>query len=118
MFNKKSLLMLVTIATIFAAVSAFAVARGSSVFTAPDTLLIAGKELPEGQYDVRWEANGSDAKMTFSVLGITKLTVQGKFVEGDQKFNYSTFIVAKDAAGKKVVKALQFGGKKYSIVLE
>ena len=117
MFNKKSLVILITVATIFAVVSATAATatRGKSVFSAPDTLLVAGKELAEGQYDVQWEANGPDATITFSVLGITKLTVQGKLVEGDQKFPFSTFVVTKDPSGKKVAKAMQVGGKKISI---
>jgi len=118
MLTNKRMLACAMLGIILVAALAVASPKGSSPFNVPETMLIAGKEIKAGQYDVKWESNSSEATVTFSVLGKPILEVKGKVVEGDKKFEANSFLIGKDASGRKVIKEIQYSGKKTSIVLE
>jgi hypothetical protein len=117
MFNSRNfmivmLLVLLTAAPILAATS------GSGTFGITTKLLAAGTEINPGEYSVKWKSNSPEATVTFITEGKAPIVVKGKIVMGDKKFEWDSMVIVKDSSGRDVIKALQFGGKKMSIVFE
>jgi hypothetical protein len=118
MLKSRNLMMLVTLLVFLAAVPTIALANGSAKFTIPNTLFIAGNEVKPGEYDIKWESSSPEATVTFITKEKVVAKAQGKIVEGDKRFDFDTFLIGKDSAGRMTIKELQFSGKKFRIVFE
>ena len=118
MFRNIKLLMLVSLLVLLAAAPIIAAAKGSVNLEIKSAVFAAGSELQPGQYNIKWEANGSAATVTFFNKGKAAATVQGKIVEVDKAFDYSSFLSAKDSSGRLVMREIQFAGKKIKIAFE
>ena len=119
MLKKKILIMLMALLILLVSVPTMALAdSGTAKFKVPRTLVIAGNEIKAGEYNVKWESNSPEAVVEFTVNGKVVLKVQGKIVEGGTKFDYNSLVVTKDSSGRGVISGLQFGGKKFTIVVE
>ena len=111
-------LILLAVAPIIAAEKGSA-EKGSGRFVVPRTLVIAGTEIKEGEYDVKWESHSPEATVEFTPIGKSQgVKVQGKIEEVNDKFDSNSIGIAKDPAGRGVIKELQFSGKKMKIVFE
>ncbi len=89
---------------------------GSGNFGVTTKLLAAGTEINPGEYSVKWKSNSPEATVTFVTEGKAPIVVKGKVVMADKKFDFNSMGIEKDSSGRDVLKMLQFGGKKISIV--
>jgi hypothetical protein len=91
---------------------------GSTTIIVRSATFVAGTEIQPGEYKVRWEANNPEATVTFTTDGKSKITVKGKLVESNKKFEQTTSLTAKDSTDREIIKEIRVSGKKYSIVFE
>jgi hypothetical protein len=91
-------------------------ANGSALFGWTSAMFVAGTEIQPGEYTVRWESTSPEATVTFSRDGKPAVTVKGKIVQSDKKFEGNSSSIGEDSSGRKAVKELRPKGKKYSIV--
>ena len=118
MFISKKQMMMSALLILLAATILMA-SGGSARFTASKSLFAAGTEIAQGQYDVKWEANGSDASVVFTPVGKAKgITVKGKIEQADKKFESNSMAIGKDSSDRPAIKNLQFSGKNIRIVFE
>jgi hypothetical protein len=91
-------------------------ANGSATFGWASAMLVAGTELQPGEYKVNWESTSPKATVTFTCDGKPTITVKGKIVGSDKKFENNSTSIGADPSGRKIIKELRIKGKKYSIV--
>ncbi len=122
MGNSRYWMVIFTLLILWVAAPAAAAAKGSDHGSANVTVLndvfAAGNEIKAGEYNVKWEANASEATVTFILKGKAAAKVQGKIVEMENKTVYDTIQTAKDSSGRESLKTLLLGGKKFKIVFE
>jgi hypothetical protein len=117
MFSSKNY-MFVMLLVLLAAAPILAETSGSGRFGVTKKLLAAGTEINPAEYNAKWKSNGSDAAVTLTTEGKAPIVLKGKIVTGDKKFEWNSMLVEKDSSGRDVVRALQFGGQKISIVFK
>ena len=116
MFNRKSLIMIVTILVLLTAIPLVAMESGSAKFVVARTLFVAGTEVKAGVYDVKWQAEDQQAEVTFAPVGKPGgITVKGTLEEVDKKYNLNSVAIGTDAFGREAILQLQFAGKKVRI---
>lgn len=113
-----ALVLLIAGPTMILAAESVKASSGAAKFSVVQKMFVNGNEIKPGSYDVKWEANGSDATVIFSKDGIQALKVQAKIEEIQSKFNANSLVIGKDAAGHEAVKGLQFSGKNVRILFE
>jgi hypothetical protein len=119
MFNRKNLIVTITLFIILAAGVLMAAEGGNAKFAIVRPLFVAGTEIKVGQYDVKWEAGSQDTAVIFTPVGKSEgIKVQGKFEEVAKKFENNSMAIGKDAAGRDAIKQLQFSGRNFRIVFE
>jgi hypothetical protein len=115
MFNSKSLVIAFMLLALLAATPIMAAESGSMKFNAMEDLHVAGEALVKGQYEIKWEVEGTDANVTFIRSGKKEIvTAKGKVEETPNKYDYDSVGFAKDASGK-IIKQIQIGGKNIRI---
>jgi hypothetical protein len=98
----------------------FALLIGSQVFAAgglinltfDKTTYVGGVKIERGACLVTWKAKMPEAEVTFSRGGKKLVTVTGKFIEGETKSNYDSYMAVRDGNGNDVIKEIHFQGKK------
>lgn len=82
-----------------------------------DPVQVSGKQLPAGEYQVKWEGNGPDVQL--NILKGKKLvaTSQAKVVDLDQKANSDSAVVSNNNDGTRSLNQIRFGGKKFALSL-
>jgi len=120
MSNSRTTIIVVALAVLLVAAPILALAEsGSARFVVTRTLYFGDTEIKAGQYDVKWESSSPEATVTFAFIGKPGgVTVNGKIEQVDKKYDYNSMGIGKDAAGREVIKQLQFSGKKIRIVFE
>jgi hypothetical protein len=83
-------------------------AKGSYKFSVSRTMFVAGTEIKSGTYDVKYEANSTEADVMFYANGKVVVQVKGKVVESDKPAKYNSLAVGKDASGRDSIKVLMF----------
>ncbi len=114
MFINKTVIMVVALLILLAAVPAMAV-EGSARFTLSEKMTCAGTDIKAGIYDVKYKSNSPEVTVNFMVEGKIIATVQGKIEELDKKNDFSSVLIGKDGSGRLVINGLQIGGKKIRI---
>jgi hypothetical protein len=116
MFNSKNLIIMFALLALLAATPIMAAESGSMRFNVMEDLHVAGEALVKGQYEIKWQVEGTDASVTFIRSGKKEIvTVKGKVEETPNKYDYDSVGFAKDASGK-IIKQIQIGGKNIRIV--
>ncbi|HSW38970.1 MAG TPA: hypothetical protein VLL97_05705 [Acidobacteriota bacterium] len=121
MIDKKNLIMVGVLMFLLAAIPITALAEsnsGSGRFDVSRTLLAAGTEIPQGQYDVRWTSTGADASVVFAPRGRSgaSIEVKGKIERGARNNDFNSLSMGKDADGRDIIRHLQFRGTNIRIV--
>jgi hypothetical protein len=117
MFSSRNRMILIILVLLTSA-PILAKTSGSGRFGFQSKVLIAGTEINPDEYGAKFEADGSEATVTLTRYGKAPIVVKGKLVTVDKKFEWNSIVIDKDSSGREVVKALQFGGKKFKIVFE
>ncbi|PYT43033.1 MAG: hypothetical protein DMG45_08295 [Acidobacteria bacterium] len=80
-----------------------------------ETVTVAGKQLPAGQYQVEWSGSGPSVEVSISNGRDTVAKVPAQLVplkKAEPAGGYST---STDQAGNKALTGILFGGKKYQL---
>lgn len=77
----------------------------------------AGKQLPAGDYTVKWDGTGPDAQVTFVRDGKVMATVPARVVKLDRKPSQDTIEVKTASNGDRSLIAIRFEGKAYGLEL-
>jgi hypothetical protein len=114
MLNRRNLILFVVSLILVAA--PILAAGGTVNYSISKPMFVAGTEIPAGEYEVKWQAADSDAKVVFKSKGNVVATVQGKMEQLKKKSDYNSLTVGKDAAGHDAIKGLLFSGKDVTVV--
>jgi len=98
------------------ATSAFAaVNKGSMQIT--DSVTISGKQLPAGDYSVKWDGNGPNVELNILKGNKVVLTTPARLIDLSQKPETDAAVVKSNADGSKSLAEIQFSGKKYALAI-
>lgn len=75
---------------------------------------VAGKQLPAGDYDLKWDGSGPTTQVNIVRDGKVVATVPARVVKLDRKADQDT-VEVQTANGDRTVTAIQFGGKTYAL---
>jgi hypothetical protein len=99
------------------ATSAFAAAnnKGSVEFLTPVT--VGGKQLPAGDYSVKWDGNGPNVELNILKGNKVVLTTPARLIDLGQKPDSSAAVVKQDSDGSRSLTEIHFSGKKYALAI-
>jgi len=98
------------------ATSAFAAAnKGSVVFLTPVT--VGGKQLPAGDYSVKWDGAGPNVEVNILKNNKVVLTTPARLIDLSQKPESDAAVVRQDSDGSRSLTEIHFGGKKYALAI-
>jgi len=98
------------------ATSAFAAAnKGSVQFLDPVT--ISGKQVPAGDYSVKWDGNGPNVELNILKGNKVVATTPARLVDLSDKSSSDAALVKKNDDGSKSLSEIRFGGKKYALAI-
>ena len=80
-------------------------------------IVVNGKQLQAGEYNVKWEGTGP--VVTLSILQGNKIlaTVQAQMVDLNEKASDNSTQLRTAADGSKTLSGVQFAGKKYALTV-
>jgi hypothetical protein len=98
------------------ATSAFAASNKASIeFLDPVT--VSGKQLPAGEYNVKWDGSGSNLELNILKGNKVVATTPARLVDLSQKSNSDSAIVQQNSDGSKSLTEIHFSGKKYALAI-
>jgi hypothetical protein len=97
------------------ATSAFAANKGSMQLM--DSVTVSGKQLPAGDYSVKWDGSGPNVEVNILKGNKVVATTQARLVDLSQKPNSDGAIVQRNSDGSNALTEIQFGGKKYALAI-
>lgn len=107
---------LMFLAILLPAVSAFAgtdAHKGS--LNINEAVQVAGKQLPAGNYTLKWNGTGPTAQVNIISNGKTVATVPAQVVTLDQKSGQDVAEIQTASDGVKTLTGVQFEGKNYAL---
>ena len=98
------------------ATGAFAAVNKGSVQLL-DPVTVSGKQLPAGDYSVKWDGNGPNVEL--SILRGSKVvaTTPARLIDLNQKTNGDAAVVKNNDDGSKSLSEIRFGGKRYALAI-
>jgi len=97
------------------ATSVFASNTGS--LNVQEPLMISGKQVPVGDYKVKWEGTGSNVEVSI-VKGKTVLaTAPARLVDLKESSASDAAVVRKNDDGSRSLSEIRFSGKKFALAL-
>ncbi|HVO64052.1 MAG TPA: hypothetical protein VMT53_24235 [Terriglobales bacterium] len=113
-FSTISKTMILSLALLLAT-SAFAgdTHKGSVQFF--NDVQLNGKQLPAGEYQVKWEGTGSNVEMSILRNNKVLATAPAQLVDLAQKPNNNAALINNNADGSRSVSQIRFAGKKYAL---
>ena len=98
------------------ATSAFAASNKGSMQLL-DPVTVSGKQLPAGDYSVKWDGSGPNVEL--SILRGSKVvaTTPARLIDLNQKTNGDAAVVKKNDDGSKSLSEIRFGGKRYALAI-
>jgi hypothetical protein len=97
------------------ATSAFAANKGSLQVSAPVT--INGKEIPAGEYTVKWDGTGPNVEVNILRGKTVVATVPARVVELDRAPDRDSAVTVVNADGRKSLNEIRLSGKKYALAV-
>jgi hypothetical protein len=82
-----------------------------------DSVQVNGKQIPAGEYQLKWEGSGSDVQLNIMKGSKVLATSPAKLVDLEQKASGDSAVVSKNADGTRALNQIRFGGKKYALSL-
>ena len=80
-----------------------------------ETVTVAGKQLPPGQYNVEWAGTGSDVELNISNGKGPVAKVPAQIVPLEKALSGSGYSTDADQAGNRVLTGIFLGGKRYEL---
>jgi hypothetical protein len=97
------------------ATSVFAANTGS--LNVQETLNVSGKQLPAGDYKVKWEGTGSNVEVSIVKGKTVMATVPARLVDLKESSSRDSAVVRKNDDGSRSLSEIRFSGKKYALAL-
>jgi hypothetical protein len=97
------------------ATSGFAANKGSLEVQSPIT--VNGKELPAGEYTVKWDGAGPNVELNILKGKNVVATVPAHMIDLEQSPNRDSIITAVNGDGRKSLNEIRFSGKKYAFAV-
>jgi hypothetical protein len=96
--------------------SAFAASNKGSMQLL-DPVTVSGKQLPAGDYSVKWDGTGPNVEL--SILRGSKVvaTTPARLIDLNQKTNGDAAVVKNNDDGSKSLSEIRFGGKRYVLAI-
>jgi hypothetical protein len=96
------------------ATGAFAVVnKGSMQIT--DSVTVSGKQLPAGDYSVKWDGNGPNVELNILKGNKVVLTTSAHLIDLSQKPETDAAVVKNNTDGSRSLTEIHFSGKKYAL---
>jgi hypothetical protein len=97
------------------ATSVFAINKGS--LQVSDTVVVSGKQIPAGDYIVKWEGNGPDVELNILRGKNVVATVPARMVDLQRTADRDSAEVTVNGNGQKSLHEIRFSGKKYALAI-
>jgi hypothetical protein len=96
------------------ATSAFAASNKGSMELI-DPVTVSGKQLPAGDYSVKWDGNGPSVEL--SILRGSKVvaTTPARLIDLSKTSNNNAAVVKTNDDGSRSLAEIHFGGKRYAL---
>jgi len=108
---------MIVVAVLVLAISAFAGSAHKGSFQLLDPVQINGKELPAGDYTATWDGEGNNVNVNFVRQGKLIATAKANIVPLEKKASDTAVEVKTDNGGTRALTAVSFGGQKYKVDL-
>jgi hypothetical protein len=96
--------------------SAFAASnKGSVQFIDPVT--VSGKQVPAGDYSVKWDGNGPNVEVNILKGNKVVATTPARLIDLNQKQDNDAAVVKSNEDGSRSLTEIHFGGKKYALAI-
>jgi hypothetical protein len=82
-----------------------------------DPVTISGKQLPAGDYSVKWDGNGPNVEVNILRGNKVVATTPARLIDLPQKPNNDSAVVQRNGDGSRSLTEIQFGGKKYALAI-
>jgi hypothetical protein len=97
------------------ATSAFASNKGTLQLT--DAAVVSGKQLPAGDYSVKWEGSGSNVQLSIMKGKNVVATTAARVVDLGQSADNDAAVIRSNADGSKSLTEVRFNGKKFALAI-
>jgi len=97
------------------ATSAFAASQGP--LEVKENVSLNGKQLPAGNYQLKWEGNGPNVEVTIIKNKNVVATVPARLQEVTRAASKDATVMHINDDGSKSISEIQFGGKKYILAM-
>jgi len=97
------------------ATSAFASNKGTLQLV--DAAVVSGKQLPAGDYSVKWEGSGSNVQLSIMQGKNVVATTAARVVDLGQSADNDSAVIRTNADGSKSLTEVRFNGKKFALAI-
>jgi hypothetical protein len=97
------------------ATSALASNKGTLQLT--DAAVVSGKQLPAGDYSVKWEGSGSNVQLSIMQGKNVVVTTAARVVDLSQSADSDAAVLRSNADGSRSLTEVRFGGKKFALAI-
>lgn len=97
------------------ATGAFAANKGS--LQVQDPVTVSGKQLPAGDYQLKWDGKGSNVELSILKGNKVVATVPARLVDINQSASSDATVVRKNEDGSRSLSEIRFSGKKYALAI-
>jgi hypothetical protein len=98
------------------ATSVFAAANKGSIQLL-DSVSISGKQLPAGDYSVKWDGNGPNVELNILKGNKVVATTPARLIDVSQKSDRDAAVVKSNDDGSRSLSEIHFAGKKYALAI-
>jgi hypothetical protein len=98
------------------ATSAFAAANKGSMQLL-DPVTVSGKQLPAGDYSVKWDGNGPNVEVNILKGNKVVATIPARVIDLSQKPERDAAVVRNNDDGSRSLAEIRFGGKTYGLAV-
>ena len=102
--------------TLLLATSVFAASNKGSMQLL-DPVTVSGKQLPAGDYSVKWDGTGPNVELSILQGSKVVATTPARLIDLNQKTNGDAAVVKKNDDGSKSLSEIRFGGKRYALAI-
>jgi hypothetical protein len=98
------------------ATSAFAAANKGSMQLL-DPVNVSGKQLPAGDYSVKWDGSGPNVEVNIMKGNKVVATTPARLIDLTQKPDRDSAVIRNNDDGSKSLAEIHFGGKTYGLAI-
>ena len=102
--------------TLLLATSVFAASNKGSMQLL-DPVTVSGKQLPAGDYSVKWDGTGPNVELNILRNNKVVATTPARLIDLNQKVNGDAAVLKNNDDGSKTLTEIRFGGRKYALAI-